>query len=95
MNKKTRGELERSAEIIRSMAAGKMVNLTISDLKLIPAYFCVMSPTAAKRKGLVLKRNAKRVGTIEWKIPGAGYGHGELYLGCSFKLKNENQQVNS
>lgn len=86
MNKKTQQDLERAAELLTNISQGIEVQLTAKDLKLLPECFGVMSPTAAKRKGFKLKRNAKRIGTIEWKIPGAGYGHGDMYLGNSFVI---------
>lgn len=87
MDKRTKEKLETTIRYCESILAGKPFHATAAQLDCIPSYLNAMTPTAAKKQGLVLKRGAKPIASMEWKIPAGGYGHGQLYIGSRFKVK--------
>lgn len=87
MDKLLKLKLETTILYCQSILDGEAIHARAGQLDCIPKYLDVKTPTAAKRAGLVLKRGAKPVGTMEWKIPSGGYGDGKLYLGSKFKPK--------
>lgn len=93
MNKKLYADLNKTMEICIDIMQGREFHCIEAEMKCIPFYLSVMTKTAAKKKGLVLKRGAKRIGTMEWQIPTGGKAHGDLYLGSSFKLVEKRQEA--
>jgi hypothetical protein len=85
MNKKLHADLNKTMDICCDIIQGREFHCTEAEMKCIPFYLFAMTKTAAKKKGLVLKRGAKRIGTMQWQIPTGGKAYGDLYLGSSFK----------
>lgn len=86
MNKKLKAYLEKKIEISQRLLEGKMFYVHDSQIDCVPVP--VMTVTAAKKKGLVLKRGAKMVGEWRFTLSRAnGTGYGNLFLSSSFKKK--------
>jgi len=85
MNKQLRQRLEKTIQIAQSMLDGEVFHVTNSEINSVPVP--VLTKTAAKKQGLILKRGAKRVGTWEFVRATSGRGHGDLYLESSFIKK--------
>tara|TARA_Y100000034_G_C6772145_1_gene344506 strand:- start:324 stop:590 length:267 start_codon:yes stop_codon:yes gene_type:complete len=86
MNKKLKAYLEKKIEISQKLLEGKMFYVRDSQIDCVPVP--VMTVTAAKKKGLVLKRGAKMVGEWRFTLSRAnGTGYGNLFLSSSFKKK--------
>ena len=88
MDKKTIEDLKKTITICEAIINEKSFHVTAAQLKCIPSYLQVTTITAAKKKGLVLKRGAKPIGTMEWQIPTGGTAFGDLYIGARFKSKS-------
>lgn len=86
MNKKLKHHLETAIRCAEAMLAEEPFHVTSSEINAVPV--AVMTKTAAKKQGLVLKRGAKPVGTWEFRIATGGWGRGDLYLAESFKPKS-------
>lgn len=87
MNQKLRQRLEKTIHIAQTMLDGESFHVSNSDIDCVPVP--VMTRTAAAKKGLVLKRGAKRVGTWGVRVGyGAADAKGDLYLETSFKHKD-------
>ena len=87
MDKKTAKKLRKTIEICESILNDEPFHASDSEISLIPRYLDAMSPTGAKKLGLVLKRGATPIGTCQWQLPGGGKASGEIYLGSKFKSK--------
>lgn len=86
MNRKTSYNLRKMIEIAQCLLEGKVFHVLNSEVDLVP--IPVMTKTAAKKKGLVLKRGAKPVGTWNFQIGStSARANGDLFLASSFKAK--------
>lgn len=86
MNQKLRHQLETTIRFAECLLADKLFHVHNSEINLMPV--TVMTKTAAAKKGLVLKRGAKRVAIWNFQIGGtSARGGGDLYLASSFKPK--------
>lgn len=84
MDAKTKRYLKLKIEICQKLLAGELFHVDNSDIDCVPVK--VMTKTAAKKQGLVLKRGAKRVGTWNFQIgQTSARANGDLYLAKSFK----------
>lgn len=84
MNQKTKSNLTKVIYIAQCLLDGKVFHVLNSDIDLVPLK--VMTKTASKKKGLVLKRGAKKVGTWDFQLgSGSARAGGDLYLASSFK----------
>lgn len=84
MDAKTKRYLELKIEICQKLLAGKIFHVKNSEIDCVPVK--VMTITAAKKQGLVLKRGAKKVGTWNFQIGAtSARATGDLYLAKSFK----------
>lgn len=83
MNQKLKKHLEKTIYISQCILEGKVFHIDDSEIDSVPV--AVMTKTAAKKKGLVLKRGAKPVGHWGWQLPVGGRAHGDLYLAERFK----------
>jgi hypothetical protein len=84
MDQKTKQYLETKIRICQCLLDGRIFHVKNSEIDCVPVE--VMTKTAAKKKGLVLKRGAKKVGTWDFQL-GANSARacGDLYLAKSFK----------
>ncbi|SDZ95921.1 hypothetical protein [Marinobacterium iners] len=88
MNKSLRQQLEKTIQIAQAMLDGKAFHVSNSEIDCVPVP--VMTQTAAKKQGLVLKRGARRVGTWGVRVAyGIASVKGDLYLASSFKPQEE------
>lgn len=86
MNQKLRQQLETTIRFAECLLSGQQFHVYNSEIDQIPVP--VMTKTAAAKKGLVLKRGAKRVAIWDFQIGGtSARGGGDLYLASSFKPK--------
>lgn len=86
MNQQLRQQLEKTIQIAQSLLDGEEFYVYGVEFKCVPVP--VMTKTAAAKKGLVLKRGAKRVGIWGVRVAaGAADVQGDLYLETSFKRK--------
>lgn len=83
MNQRLKRKLEKTIYIAQCMLDGKVFCVSDSEIDLVPVP--VMTKSKAKKRGLVLKRGAKPVGSWGWQIPNGGRAYGELYLADRFK----------
>jgi hypothetical protein len=87
MNQKLKKRLQKTIEISQCLLEGKVFCVSDSEIDYVPVP--VMTRTAAKKRGLVLKRGAKPVGSWGWQIPTGGRANGDLYLSERFKKAKE------
>ncbi len=86
MNKKLKRHLEETIRISQKMLKGELFHVVNSEIDCCPVG--VSTKTAMKKKGYILKRGAKKVGTWSFNLCTAnGTGGGDLYLISSFKRK--------
>lgn len=84
MDAKTKQYLEMQIRICQCLLAGQTFHVRNSEIECVPVK--VLTKTAAQKKGLVLKRGAKKVGTWDFQIGAtSARGGGDLYLAKSFK----------
>ncbi|MEN3159571.1 hypothetical protein ABC502_14420 [Alkalimonas sp. NCh-2] len=84
MDQKTKNYLELKIKICQALLNGVVFHVRNSEIDCVPVP--VMTKTAAKKNGLVLKRGAKKVGTWDFQIGAtSARGGGDLYLTKSFK----------
>lgn len=84
MDAKTKQFLKLKMHICQCLIDGKTFHIRNSEIDCVPVP--VMTKTAAKKQGLVLKRGAKKVGTWDFQIGAtSARAGGDLYLAKSFK----------
>lgn len=84
MDHKTKQYLETKIRICQCLLEGRIFHVKNSEIDCVPVE--VMTKTAAKKKGLILKRGAKKVGTWDLQVGATSVrAGGDLYLAKSFK----------
>ncbi|GGA80549.1 hypothetical protein GCM10011369_23100 [Neiella marina] len=87
MDQKTKELLQKTIEVCQALLDEKPFKIQNSEICCVPNFLACKTPTEAKIQNLVLKQRAKPVGLWDWYHPNGGWITGKLYLGKSFKAK--------